>query len=138
MARKPTRAASPPHTSWQIERGGVHLKKEFEQITRSAREGITKVVGIGPLVLFSTATRDAWVLDVEDKLACCLARDGASLGVDFEESDERFSIRWQAGFEIHGEAFVLLEDGPRVRTILGYPTEAIASTIKLLHDRGQR
>jgi hypothetical protein len=96
------------------------------------------VVGVGPLILFSTATRDAWVLDADDNLACCLARDGVDLAVDFEESDEGFSIRWQAGFEIHGEAFVLLENGPRVRTILGYPTSTVTRTIRILHDRGER
>ena len=41
------------------------------------------------LVLFSTETGDAWLLDPADRLAARLARDGESEPIHIEETDTR-------------------------------------------------
>ena len=82
---------------------------------------------VGPLILFSTQTGDAWLLDPADRLAARLARDGESEPIHIEETDTTFAIGWQGGYRIEGPAFVYADnDSGRVTTILGYPTDQLA------------
>jgi hypothetical protein len=60
------------------------------------------VVTIGPLVLFSTDSGDAWVLDPAEQLATRLARDDAPLPVHIEETDTTFAIGWTGHYRIEG------------------------------------
>ena len=76
---------------------------------------------VGPLILFSTETGDAWLLDPADRLAARLARDGESEPIHIEETDTTFAIGWKGRYRIQGPAFVFADnDGGRVTTILGY------------------
>ena len=52
--------------------GSQDVLGEIARIVESAEAGVTQVVGVGSLVLFSTETGDAWVLDWEDARALCL------------------------------------------------------------------
>ena len=82
---------------------------------------------VGPLVLFSTETGDAWVLDPADSLAARVARDGDPEDIHFEETDTNFAIGWKGNYQIDGDAFVFIDrDNARVTTILGYPTRRLA------------
>lgn len=82
---------------------------------------------IGQLVLFSTDTGDAWLLDRSDQLAARLARDGETEPVHIEETDTAFTIGWKGRYRIDGPAFVYSDrESGRVVTILGYPTDKIA------------
>ena len=62
------------------------LADEVRYILRRAAEHDGRVVTIGPLVLFSTETGDAWLLDPSDQLAARLARDGDPEPFDIEET----------------------------------------------------
>ena len=82
---------------------------------------------VGPLILFSTETGDAWLLDPADRLAARLARDGESEPIHIEETDTTFAIGWKGRYRIEGPAFVYADnDGGWVTTILGYPTDQLA------------
>ncbi len=82
---------------------------------------------VGPLVLFSTETGDAWLLDPADSLAARVARDGDPEDIHFEETDTNFAIGWKGNYQIDGDAFVFIDrDTARVTTILGYPTRRLA------------
>jgi hypothetical protein len=96
-------------------------------IQRRAGDYDSRIVTIGQLVLFSTQTGDAWLLDPADRLAARLARDGQSEPVHVEETDTTFSIAWKGRYRIAGPAFVYsdLETG-QTNTILGYPTDKLA------------
>jgi len=84
-------------------------------------------VTVGQLVLFSTETGDAWLLDPADRLATRLARDGESEPIHIEESDTTFAIGWKGRYRIDGPAFVYSDhDTGRVATILGYPTDKLS------------
>src|SRR6201989_1221723 len=52
------------------------LADEVRYILRRAAEHDGRVVTIGPLVLFSTETGDAWLLDPADHLAARIACEG--------------------------------------------------------------
>ena len=99
------------------------LADEVRSIQHRAAEHDGRVVSIGPVVLFSTASGDAWVLDPADHLATRLARDGDPLPVHIEDTDTTFTIDWQGQYRIEGDAFVYADSASgRVFTILGYPT----------------
>ena len=103
------------------------LAEEIEYIRSRAAEHDGRLVTVGPLVLFSTETGDAWLLDPADSLAARVARDGDPEDIHFEETDTNFAIGWKGNYQIDGDAFVFIDrDTARVTTILGYPTRRLA------------
>jgi len=85
------------------------------------------MVTIGQLILFSTETGDAWLLDAADRLAARLARDGDPEPIHLEETDTTFAIGWKGQYRIQGSTFVYTDkNSHRVTSILGYPTQKIA------------
>ena len=103
------------------------LAEEIKYIQRRAAEHDGRFVTVGPLLLFSTDTGDAWLLDPADRLAARLARDGDPEDLYFEETGARFAIGWKGNYRIADEAFIYTDrDTGRVLTILGYPTQRLA------------
>ena len=88
-----------------------------------------RIVTIGQLILFSTETGDAWLLDRTDLLAARLARNGEAEPVRIVETAARFAIEWKGSYRIDGPAFLYSDhDTGRAITILGYPTDKLAGT----------
>ena len=110
-----------------INRKDFLLAEEIEYIRSRAAEHDGRLVTVGPLVLFSTETGDAWLLDPADSLAARVARDGDPEDIHFEETDTNFAIGWKGNYQIDGDAFVFIDrDTARFTTILGYPTPRLA------------
>ena len=63
------------------------LADDVRYIQRRAAKHDGRVVTIGQLVLFSTETGDAWLLDPSDQLAARLARDGDPEPFHIEEGE---------------------------------------------------
>ena len=81
---------------------------------------------LGSLVLFSTETGDAWLLDRTDLLAARLAQNGEAEPIQIVETAATFAIEWTGSYRINGPAFVYSDrDTGRVITILGYPIEKL-------------
>jgi hypothetical protein len=113
-----------------VEGKSFRLADEVRYMQRRAANRDSRIVTIGQLLLFSSQTGDAWLLDPADHLAAPLARDGEPLSVDIQESDTSFSVDWMGSFKIEGEAFIYSPKGSRnVRTILGYPTRKVSEQI---------
>src|SRR5579885_2097573 len=81
------------------------IHREIRYITELAQARDSRIVSLGNLVLFSTSTRDAWLLDPEDNFALCLCRDGEPQPFRIIDAPDMFSIEWTALFAIDGEAF---------------------------------
>ena len=110
-----------------VEGKSFRLADELRYLQRRAADHDGRIVTIGQLVLFSTETGDAWLLDPTDRLAARLARDGESEPIDIEETDTTFAIGWKGRYRIDGPAFVYSDhDTGRVVTILGYPTDKLS------------
>ena len=110
-----------------VEGKSFRLADEVRYIQSKAAAHDGRVVTLGQLVLFSTDTGDAWLLDVSDQLAAPLARDGDPEPIHLEETDTSFAIGWKGHYRIEGTAFIYADrDSGRVRAILGYPTQTIA------------
>ena len=98
-------------------------------IQRRAADHDSRIITVGQLVLFSTQTGHAWLLDPTDLLAASRARDGQSEAIHIQETVTTFAIAWKGRYRIDGPAVVCseLETG-RTTTILGYPTDQLAQT----------
>jgi hypothetical protein len=120
----PSRTIAKPGTGRRrVDGKSFRLVDEVRYIQQRATAADARVVSLGQLVLFSTQTGDAWLLDRGDQLAVRLARDGTPQPVDIKETDARFAIAWQGQYRIDGAAFIYLDlASGMVATILGYPT----------------
>ena len=124
------KAKEPKSVGRAQSRKEVSIKGEIDHIVRCAAHCDARVVSLPPLVFFSTETGDAWVLDPEDNLALCLARDGDPYPVHIKETEQNYSIEWNSMYHIEDEWFMVAESSGRVRTIVGYPTELILRMIR--------
>jgi hypothetical protein len=110
-----------------VEGKSFRLADEVGYIQRRAAAHDGRIVTIGQLILFSTETGDAWLLDPSDQLAARLARDGESEPIHIEETDTTFAIGWKGHYRIDGPAFVYSDrDNGRFTTTLGYPTDKLS------------
>ena len=80
----------------------IRLADEVRYAQRWAADRHGRVVTVGQLVLFSTETGDAWLLDPSDQLAARLARDGDPEPVHIEQNDTSFFIDWKGNYRIEG------------------------------------
>lgn len=104
----------------------LRLVDEVRYIQRRAADHDGRIVTIGQLVLFSTDTGDAWLLDPSDQLAARLARDGDPEPIRIEENDTAFAIDWKGRYRIDGSAFVYIDrETGNLTTIHGYPTHKL-------------
>jgi hypothetical protein len=88
------------------------------------------MVSIGPLVLFSTKTGDAWILDPVDQLAARLASNGDPLPLYIEETNTNYAIGWQGRYRIDADAFVYEDnESRRLIAIRGYPIQLLLRVI---------
>jgi hypothetical protein len=99
--------------------------REVDYIVARAAQFDSRVVTLGQLIFFSTASGDAWMLDPEDGLALKLAEAGDRNPAKIVETASRFAIEWTASYSLDGDAFVTM-DGSGQRVILGYPVEEVA------------
>ena len=105
------------------------LADEVRYIQRRAADHDGRIITIGQLVLFSTDTGDAWLLDRSDLLAARLARNGETEPIQIEETDTVFTIDWRGSSRLDGPAFVYSDrETGRVVTIIGYPTDKLTET----------
>ncbi len=111
-------------------RESLHLAKEVRSIQQRAAEHDGRIVSIGPLVLFSTNSGDAWMLEPAEQLAARLAVGGDPLPVDIEETETSYAIGWQGHYRINGQIFVYEETGShRLVAIQGYPLQRLLRAI---------
>src|ERR1700726_3686267 len=85
------------------------LADEVRYVQRCAAKHDGRIITVGQLILFSTQTGDAWLLDPTDRLAARVARDGEPEPVDIEETDVAFAIDWKGHYRIKGAAFVFVD-----------------------------
>ena len=78
------------------------LADEVGYIQQRAAAHDSRIVGIGQLVLFSSESGDAWMLDPSEHLAVRLASDGHPEPVHIEDTETTFSVAWTGQYGIVG------------------------------------
>jgi hypothetical protein len=124
LKRKPQRRQRSAPIDARFIKPDIH--REIRYITQLAQAEDSRIVTVGTLVLFSTRTRDAWLLDPEDGFAVCLCRDGEPQPFRIIDAPDTFAIEWTASFTIEGAAFIVQDRSGSVVVIHGYPTVEIA------------
>lgn len=61
---------------------------------------------IGALAFFSTASGDAWMLELTEQDAVPVARGGEPLAVTVNETEDVFEVGWTHGFAVKGQLLV--------------------------------
>lgn len=107
----------------------INITREVDYIIQRAQEHDARMVGLASLILFSTETGDAWILDPKDNSALCLARDGEKQTFTIFDTTPQFGIEWTATYYIDKDAFTVREESGRTRTIIGYPTREIMQAL---------
>ncbi|MCX6163044.1 MAG: hypothetical protein NTV87_17125 [Ignavibacteriae bacterium] len=107
----------------------TEIKKEISYIIMRAQKRDSRIVRLNELILFSTITGDAWILDSEDKLAICLAKDGVKQVYKLIDTATQFGFNWDYSYEIEGEQFITLNKSGQIRRIFGYPVKEIERKI---------
>jgi hypothetical protein len=121
--RKPIRRGSGQPL---VDGKSFRLADEVRYIQDRAAEHDGRIVTIGQLILFSTETGDAWLLDPSDQFAAPLARDGDREPFHIAENDASFTIDWKGRYRIKGPAFIYTDrETGKLTTILGYPTQKL-------------
>ncbi len=110
----------------------LDIHDEIRHITELAQVGQARLVTLGDFVLFSTETRDAWLLDAEDCLALCLARDGEPQPHRIVETANKLAIDWTSQFDIVGDLFIVSDRSGNTKSVWGYPVDQIAQACGLL------
>lgn len=117
----------------------LSLAEEIEGITRAAREGKGKLVVTGPassasqpFVLFSTTVGDAWLLDPDEYLACCLRWQEEDQPSPIVDHPEGLAVEWDGSFELLGDFFKVETEHSQIgrRAIAGYPIDELRHAIK--------
>lgn len=112
----------------------MNIRSEATYIVERAVEGDARIVTLGPLLVFSTETGDAWILDPADHLALCLAKDGEPLTASIVETPDTVTIEWNAHYALEGSVFVVEDSGSR-RSIIGYPIAEIRRAVRRMNPR---
>src|SRR5210317_1866446 len=126
--RKKSKAPRPKKKKLNQEQ--ISILGETNYIIGRAQHYDSRVVSLGSLIFFSTETGDSWMLDYNEGLALCLARDGEKQPFRIVETPDKFAIEWNATYQIEGDKFIVISNSGQVKTIIGYPTEEILNAIQ--------
>jgi hypothetical protein len=114
----------------KLNREQISILGETNYIISRAQHYDSRVVSLGSLIFFSTETGDSWMLDYNEGLALCLAKDGEKQPFRIVETPDKFTIEWNATYQIEGDKFFVISNSGQARTIIGYPTEEILNAIQ--------
>jgi len=99
----------------------ISITREVNYIIEKAQQHDGRIVRLYSLILFSTKTGDAWILDSEDNTALCLARDGVRQEFFIEDTAKSFQIGWHSKYSINSGMFTVVAQNGDTQSILGYP-----------------
>ena len=107
----------------------LKINDEIKYIIKCAKNFETKIVVLNELILFCTATGDAWLLDTDDNFALNLAREGIQQEFSITDTPYQFGIDWQYNYVIENDKFIFVDKTGVSKAIFGYPTEQILGMI---------
>jgi len=108
-----------------LRREDISAAQEASYIVKCAQRYDSRVVTLGGLLFFSTIQGDAWVLDSEDKLALCLAKEGEQLSYRIVDTETSFAIEWNSNYLINEQGFIIEDRFGKVTIFPEYPVAHI-------------
>lgn len=128
--RKKKSGAASPHTTSRCKAAkNVCIQQEVNTIVQLALGRETRIITLGKLLLFSTETGDAWMLEPAEGLSLCLVRDGEKRPAVISETPSGYGIEWNSGYRIKGSVFMAVDHDGEVDSIMGYPIREIETAV---------
>jgi hypothetical protein len=111
-----------------VEGSDVSYTAEAARVQERAARRAPSVIRLGAIVFFSTATGDAWMLDINGGEAACLARDGvpANQRIDEGAASHRLSSITGAVFNAESAELKAMLRARRGLRVYGLKTRAEA------------
>lgn len=103
----------------------VDINKDIDLIIKKAQSHISHIIRINELIIFSTDTGDAWILDTEDNFAICLVKADVKQKFKIIDTPSQFGFDWDHKYQINGNKFTVINKMGGIRTIIGYPLKEI-------------
>lgn len=108
----------------------IYVSREIEKIQERAAARKPTFRLVGAFIFFAAPNGDAWVLELLERDALIVAKNGAKLNVVITESPETIEINWSHRFAIEGKKFIAttyLDNS--VEIYHDYPALAIQDTL---------
>lgn len=87
----------------------MNIKKEIDYIISCAKKEDSGKVQLGGLLLFSTQTGDAWILDRNDNLTICLVRGKEKQKFQVIDNPTQFGFDWDFKYFIDNNCFITID-----------------------------
>ena len=113
-----------------LENHSLSLVKEIDSIVKEARKSKCYLLIFGYLLLFSTVTRDVWIIDLKNDLGLKLAEDGKKLIYEIEETETGLKVGWSVKFFIDSDEFIVCDSSGTIGVYYEYPTDEILQILK--------
>jgi hypothetical protein len=114
----------------------ISLMYEIGLIQNAAAEGRRMIRELGVFILFSTESKDAWLLEISESDALQIAREGVALDVPIDQGTDTIEVNWSHIFAIHNREFQITAYSDRsVQALKGYPTQEISAAIKRIKKK---
>lgn len=107
------------------------IQEAVEKAKEAAMAGKQMVGALGVLVLFSTSTGDAWLLEVTENDAVQLTSQRNDIAVVIDENPDTTEIEWSHTFAIQGDKFIVTSYKEKNETEYdAYPVQELAEIIQ--------
>lgn len=119
----------------QLQPQKVSVNEEVAKLQAAAanHEETLKVIGV--FIFFSTKTGDAWLLELSEMDAVLVAKDGAKVEVEINESPETIEVNWSHQFTVKDKVFTTTAYADKtVEPHKDCPAAAINAAIKKLQS----
>lgn len=98
----------------------IYVSREIEMLQERAAARKPTFRLVGAFIFFAAPNGDAWVLELLERDALIVAKNGAKLNVVITETPETIEINWSHRFAIEGGKFVA--------------TTYLDNTVEIYHD----
>ncbi len=106
------------------------IRMAVEKAQQIAKEKRQTVGALGVLLLFCTATGDAWLLEITGGDALQLSDQGLALDVVIEENPETTEIEWSHTYELRPGQFAVTSYKDKSEKVYAdYPVEEIEKVV---------
>lgn len=112
----------------------VSLLAAIEKVQGIAAEKKASFHELGVFLFYSDTAGDAWMLEVTETDAVCIAQEGAPLQVPIEENPDTIEINFSHTFTLRERQLQLTAYADKAETLLERaPTQQIHAAIRRLH-----
>lgn len=126
----------PQAPSSETDRMRVSLLAAIAKVQGLAAEKKASFHELGVFLFYSDALGDAWMLEVTEADAVCIAQGGVALQVPIEENPETIEINFSHTFALRERRLLVTAYADKSETLLEHaPTQQVHAAIRRLHKR---